>query len=219
MVEVVTPTVEMTPEQAVQKIAVAYAGTLAICANLRPEQFTEFKQANPEFFPPAFWTGAMITTYTLNSKHGKRVAKLRAEWIQKLIQHAWSQQFPVMESLELISMGGFASEGSDNTPDATAERRLRLMGVSFGFRVWAFQQAVLLLHVQPWRASFCPKCGNRFVKNKPGDRFCGKVCAGSYRKQYQHELYLKDGKKWQLKAKKRLLKKTAKRGRRSFTSA
>ena len=116
---------------------------------------------------------------------------------QSLLRKAWTEHFPAAQTILLISL-------------TSPEQDLEL----FMGKIYPYQRAILLLHIQSWRASFCPKCGTRFAKAKPGDRFCGKKCAGSYRKDYQHALYLKDGKKWRAKAKKRA-KKLSKKSRKA----
>jgi hypothetical protein len=170
-----------------KKMNLSCAGILAEFANVDPSdalQIDKFKKKNAEFFPETWWPEKRLEYPATLVKSG--YAGPDWQGYQKVVREAWIEGFPLDLTIRSVTLPGFLLQHAT---------------------VYNYQRAVMLLHVQPWRASFCPKCGSRFVRAKPGDRFCGKICAGSHRKQYQHELYLKDGKKWRLKANKGSSKK------------
>jgi hypothetical protein len=81
-----------------------------------------------------------------------------------------------------------------------------------GTRVWPYQQAVMFLGTNPWRALFCGLCSKRFVADKPGRRFCSEDCAKEARKRGQLAWWNQHGENWRNgKAKQKETRKSAKK--------
>lgn len=80
-----------------------------------------------------------------------------------------------------------------------------------GTRVWPYQQAVMFLGTNPWRALFCGLCLKRFVADKPGRRFCSETCAKEARKRGQLAWWNANGEEWRSGREKK--SKGAKKGR------
>jgi hypothetical protein len=195
--------------------AIIDAQTLAIFANLTSEGFEYFQQNYPDFVPTSLWaeqSGVMFThrlsaSDPQTTQQATTVKFIWAETIQKALQAAWRSGFPTAESISLIGMGGHVplNLGLKVTPEVA--EMLKRMGKEFEFNVYGFQKAVMFLHVQAWRAAFCPKCGIRFVKTKPQQKFCTDKCFNEGRAAYKRKLWQQHGEEWR--------QQTAKQSRRS----
>lgn len=170
------------------------AATLADFANLEESGFDSFRNNYPDFFPPHFWDKWQSMTVdsaaraTSPSKSGSF-----AKAIQDQIRSLWRDGFPLTQALGLLGAGGWVSMG-ESTPQT--QEAYRQLGVDYNFRAWPFQSAAMFLFTRPWLASFCPNCGNRFVKSKKGQRFCGQKCFTESRKAYKRNQWAQHKKEW-----------------------
>jgi rRNA maturation protein Nop10 len=181
----------MTNEQADKKNALSYATTLARFSNLEPSQRQSFITANPVFFPKTFWPEGSV-----QPPHGT----FTWQDFQLLVRKAWQEHFPPAKSILLISF----SWGNQEVVEA-----MKLMMD----QVHPYQEAILFLHGQSWRAAFCPKCGTRFVKSKPQQRFCSEKCFRENRKANKRAGWKEHGAEWRPSSKKtKTAKKQIKRG-------
>ena len=112
------------------------------------------KDAFSSLLPASFWE--------LSANEG-------VNWNYKTFQHylrqAWKERFPASLVLHLVQLP---------TTD--------LWDALNSGKTYPYQNAIMLLHGQPWRVAFCPRCGKRFVKNKPHQLFCGESCFGPHRR-------------------------------------
>jgi hypothetical protein len=123
---------------------------------------------------------------------------------QATVQEAWKsgtgkRAFPLTACIRLISAGvrpDLPTEGRDYQSEPLAEPLIHAANAVVipreqaaiyhinvesdlwlaGTRVWPYQEAVMFLSTNPWRALFCGLCGKRFVADKPGRRFCSEGC-------------------------------------------
>ena len=155
----------LTSERDEKEVLVA-AGKLAEFSNLEPNQAQAFRQKNPEFVPEVWWTSdAMVSQ--------EPPPKVWEAW-QNYLQNAWTLEFPLDETLELLTFYSNTTPPEDN-PFAPA-------------KAFPYQRAILFLSTQTWRAKFC-ECGKRFVKDKPQRRFCSILCASKHRKEYKRAMW------------------------------
>ena len=112
-------------------------------------------------FPPSFWNAPEI-------KEG--VIPWHYKSFQAILREAWTAGFPANLVVRLVQMPtGDINEVADFMNGTT----------------WPYQRVIMFLFVESWRASFCPKCGKRFVKDKPNQRFCSLECFNEYRTSYK----------------------------------
>ena len=173
------------------------AERLAEFANAGGREAVEhFHRNNPDFLPPVVWNDAnlpvpgdlffgldyapVLRAMGLDIRdtpkpEGQDEITVPAWWgAQQGLRRAWEVGFPLNWCVILISLG------HDETP----------------FRVWPYQQAIMLLGVEPWRARFCGTCRKRFVADKPARRFCSTACTGEARKSSRNAWWSDKGKDW-----------------------
>jgi hypothetical protein len=145
------------------------AQTLALFSNLT-EDAEYFSRNYSDFVPFTWWTPAA------NVKLGKYLS-----WTPERdrLREAWEAGFPAGKTLELATSPLFLmarqadAEELENTPP----------------KIWPYQEAVLFLHANPWRAKFCNNCGRRYVKEKPPQKFCSERCTREARKKGKRKLW------------------------------
>jgi hypothetical protein len=198
----------------VDKTQLADAETLVRFANLKPNEFEDFQKKYPDFFPASFWTVQNWPKNTPEPRNSpETLARLgfgqsqhpgQTEWrpqertmfvgdtfmwanfIQPWIQDIWRTKFPLQDVIVLIGLGNGTALGGDLDLEA-----------------YPYQNALMLLRDEPWRAGFCPKCGTRFVKTKPRQIFCSDQCFNVNRKAYQKKNWDDRGDKYRKNANKR----------------
>jgi hypothetical protein len=75
---------------------------------------------------------------------------------QRLLQKAWHNHFPSAQSVLLISLSSSNQEVLELLMD----------------KAYPYQEAVLLLHVQSWRAKICGHCKRAFVADHKKSKYC-----------------------------------------------
>jgi len=93
---------------------------------------------------------------------------------QQYVQDAWKEYFPLKTSVRLIAFG---------------PREV----------VAAYQQAVMFLTLNRWRAKFCLRCGSRFVAVSPKSIYCGDACFHVARKDSKKAWWTEHGPQWRNK--------------------
>jgi len=148
------------------------AQALAMFSNLDQAKAEYFHQNYPAFLPRKFWEPWQ---YANNPPEP-------APWqeFQRLVQDAWRNSFPIDASIKLISAGSMLSELAIPDPADLSHLHFRDFLV---LEAWPFQQAVMWLAVETWRARFCPQCGERFVADKSSRKFCSDRCFQVWRKK------------------------------------
>jgi hypothetical protein len=115
--------------------------------------------------------------------------------MQKIVKTAWETGFSPDDCIELIVKGAEQAERQTIFNDLeSGELELGKAGIvdyvrKQGLRkrdVFGYQQAVMFLHVQPWRAAKCPgamgqPCGKYFVKQAKRSVYCSEACFNANR--------------------------------------
>jgi hypothetical protein len=166
-----------------------------------PKRAHQFRAKCPDFFPPNFWrkevralpsdpipesdsvrglygtdTSGMLGAMGLESMP----ERVPLWWsFKQRLRTAWQHGFPLEVCVRLIS--------SPISPLLNA------------FRVWPYQRALMFLTSEPWRARFCPRCGERFVADKPARRFCSGACSSKARQNSRAASWKKHGEKWRVR--------------------
>ena len=165
------------------------ADKLAEYANLQPEGVAEFRTKNPHFVPSAVWE-------TLHADLASDQFNLIWQDMQTVVRAAWESGFSPDNCVELIVRGAEAASMQQDFKDHE-----ELVGMNLGEpeyyehrrkqmlrerEIFGYQQAVMFLHVQPWRAAKCPgamgqPCGKYFVKQAKRSIYCSEKCFNANR--------------------------------------
>lgn len=168
-----------------ERMRFAEAGMLADFANLKDASTTGLRH-DSGFLPDIVWIGSPEAPWRL---------------LQRMLRDGWQQQFPAELSVKLISTVAefsktelYTQAVSKAHPDSASRpighdeawlHAFKLEGndaiqmlqnvskpVSF-----SFQNAVMYLTLQPWRAQICTICQRYWVKSAPRDRYCSPECS------------------------------------------
>lgn len=202
--------------------------TLARFSNLKPAQVDDFRNNVGKDFLPDIWEKRAFGPEQLDGM-------MAWEEIQGLLRQGWKRRFPLEESVTLITLVAYHSQLErewDEAPDYIKQipekhrpegsenvTKEDLLGVSaFPIeqpeldrisKVWPFQRAVMLLTIDPWRARFCPTCGERVAACTARSTRCDNAsCFEESRRATKRKAWRRKGKQWRAKA-----KKTSKKGR------
>jgi hypothetical protein len=134
---------------------------------LSPEQLSEGKEEPKKYGMSADDLGAMRAEF-----QKLKSIPLWTVW-KHLLRQAWSRGFDIDELLWLPWTCTPIEHTSSPIP------RLRLGKREFRLAPqWQFQDAVLGLAFQSWRAHFCAHCGEPFVADARQNKYCGVKCQG-----------------------------------------
>lgn len=170
------------------------ARTLALFSNLTDESSECFRQNYPDFVPGRWWRAVHyelpgfqgdyeITNSTPSVGNENTLWRL---W-QKLLQESWTK----LTADRIIALLTMWSSREESVESADSE----VPGVSIP-TAHPYQRAIMFLAMEPWRAIFCEKCGQRFVKENPRQRFCSEACFHVARKAYKRGLWADNSPKW-----------------------
>jgi hypothetical protein len=201
------------------------ADGLAEFSNLESAGVEDFRKTHAGFVPD-FWWNESVTGLT-----GAAVKIWQA--CQGNLQEAWKsgpgkRAFSLTACIRLISAGvrpDLPVEGRDYHAEpliyaanavAVPLEQAAIYHINVesdlwlaGTRVWPYQQAVMFLGTNPWRALFCGLCSKRFVADKPGRRFCSEACTKEARKRGQLAWWNQHGENWRNgKTKQKVAKKS-----------
>jgi hypothetical protein len=168
------------------------AFTLAQFANLKPEQVDAFRNCVCPDFLPNFW------------KTRTRGGSLAWQEAQRFLRDLWSARppFPHAEAVKLIIR-------IDHYRDLTySVENKPPVGEDW---VCPAQRAIMFMAVNPWRARFCPTCGDRVAAATARSTRCDNPgCFEESRRATKREAWRRNGKQWRAKA-----KRTQKKGKKS----
>lgn len=170
-----------------QQRAIGAAKLMAALANLEPAGVERFRADHPDFVPQVYWTGESV-----------HAPNLPISWMQErnLLREVWVAGFPTDKTLELITTNLFfvakihASRSWMAQVEKNIAKYIQMPDVTPPQKTWPYQDAVMFLHVNPWRAKTCEWCGRRFIAEHPKARFCGSGttfndCFWAWRKTYK----------------------------------
>lgn len=140
---------------------------------LSPTNASHFRHNHPRFVPDYWWA---------NHREGKS-SEPRHFWntAQLTVQDAWKEKFSLEKCVWLISYGHSVVPARP-LPDFQS--------------VWSYQQAVMFLGTNRWRAKFCLRCGSRFVATTPKSLYCSDACFQSSRKDSKKAWWTQHGPQW-----------------------
>jgi hypothetical protein len=167
------------------------AKALAAFSNLKSNDEVEYFRHNYPDFMPDIWT-----TVTIGAESAQRV-------LQGLLSDGWKSGFALDDCVGLIT-----AVASFSNLEKVKQHAMQLYdgGASTTLpppETWPFQRAVMFLGMNPWRASICSRCGNRYVKDKSTRRFCSDECFQASRRLSKQEWWSEHGKEIKRKPRKR----------------
>jgi hypothetical protein len=187
------------------------AERLALFSNVNgPRKAKEFRRKYDGFIPPHFWKDTipaapddpipegdpMLGLYGTDTSDALAAMGLKVKsvlfwwWLKQRIRVAWERGFPREMCLNLIC--------STSRP------------VEF-FQVWPYQNALMFLGSESWRARFCGECGMRFVADKPARRFCSGRCSAQARRESRANSWEKHGDEWRTRHAAKITRSKAKK--------
>jgi len=107
-------------------------------------------------------------------------------------------------------------ENSTHVRARRLERKLSVDDVRSAYflrtreQVAPYQQAVMFLFANRWRAKFCLRCGDRFVANAPKSIYCSDACFQSARKDSKKAWWNENRSQWRNKRTKSMKSKRSK---------
>ena len=144
---------------------------LAEFAALEPQNVEYWRKNHPEFVPEGWWGYA--PTDSMGKPLSTKLWQLNQEWLRE----AWQKHFNIgqFDMMRLMT--------SVFDPD-----NIDVIGRAFGKRVrptfatltdmpqefYPYQQAVLYLKEQNWRAGLCERCKAPFVAGHNRQKYCGR---------------------------------------------
>ena len=168
------------------------ARTLAAFSNLTPEDAEYFRHNYPGFVPDYWWQAVYFQNAGFRGDfaiaHSPPInTDEKAVWRlwEKFLRESWTKLSPDRIIALLTRWASRAAESSET----------EVAGVDIPI-AYPYQRAVMFLALEPWRAAFCEKCGQRFVKEKPARRYCSDTCFQESRKASKRELWAKHGSEW-----------------------
>ena len=187
------------------------ARALARFSNLEKDAPTTDPEHGVEYFHKSFYPGFVPNYFWTMSAPLTKEVFWQAQ--QLSLRAAWKTRFPLDTCIRLINAGTLPDSEWRGAPDASPDRLApnalivpqEQAGVYHinlendvwltGSQVWPYQQAVMFLCVNPWRARFCV-CGNRFVADIPARRFCSDKCFQDSRKLAKQAWWSAHGEGW-----------------------
>ena len=148
------------------------ADALAEFANLEPANVSDFRARHSNFAPPGVWEG-----HTAND--APRLWKIE----QARVRDAWQKNFPHEGSVLMISeiaklsqldqrMDQLQKMSLEEYEGAVADAKKNGANWLPKPESWPYQEAVMFLTMEPWRARICGECGNRFVADHAKRKYC-----------------------------------------------
>lgn len=175
------------------------AKALAAFSNLKASEVDYFRQNYSEFLPD-IWSSVTIGE-----------DDVRAAWrvLQKQVSSAWRTGFALDDCVGLIvavakfSKLEIAIQKAENEMLGENRSAGTFLHPLPSPETWPFQRAVMFLGMNPWRASVCSRCGNRYVKDKSTRRFCSDKCSQESRLLSKRSWWSEHGKNPKPKARRK----------------
>jgi hypothetical protein len=138
-----------------------YAQALAAFAGLEPDDVNEFQKAHKGFVPPVWW--------------GYRVRSGELLWRlnQQFLREAWEERFNIgqFELMRLLT-SVFDPTWTSDVIFRTKERPAFATILDMPEEFYPYQQAVLFLMEDKWRAQICERCKARFIARHNRREYC-----------------------------------------------
>lgn len=150
------------------------AEMLARFANLTDSEVERFRNSEAEgFVPEGFWLGTPTPIWKIE---------------QARLRDAWRAGFTTRACVSLVSMVAKLSAQDQffeniqrlEEPEAVKaiQENMEKHGTPYPpLDVYPYQEVIMMLFVDPWRARICEICGNHFIKEVQRDRYCSNACS------------------------------------------
>jgi hypothetical protein len=205
------------------------ARALALFSNLAPSDTDYFRHNYLGFVPDIWWQMSVLYSEAgekplLWQWHQKT---LRETWkegfpLGKCVRLIAAGSFPYeLLQAQIARQNDIAPElvGAEFAPNVVALDRRRIEpnsqmpilestpgtfeidpgGMEKYQKTYPFMEGLIFLAAESWRARVCEECGNRFVAEKPGNRFCSVRCRSAARKLSKRDWWRQSGKEWRSK--------------------
>ena len=138
-----------------------YAQALAAFAGLEPGDVNDFRKTHQGFVPPVWWEyriGAGQLLWRLN---------------QEFLREAWEKRFNIGQfELMRLLLSVFDPTGTVDVIFRTKERPAFATLSDMPEEFYPYQQAVLFLMEDKWRAQVCERCKTRFIAKHNRREYC-----------------------------------------------
>jgi hypothetical protein len=138
-----------------------YAQTLAAFAGLKPGDVNDFRKAHKGFVPLVWWE--------------YRVGGGQLLWRrnQEFLQEAWEKRFNIGQfELMRLLLSVFDPTGTVDVMFETKERPAFATLSDMPEEFYPYQQAILFLMEDKWRAQICERCKTRFIAGHNRREYC-----------------------------------------------
>src|SRR5258708_22541585 len=141
--------------------ALGYAQALAAFAGLELGDVSEFRKAHKGFVPPVWWE------YRVDA--GELLWRLN----QDFLRDAWETRFNIGQfELMRLLLSVFDPTSTISVMFRTKERPAFATILDMPEEFYPYQQAVLLLMEDKWRAQICKRCKTRFIAGHNRREYC-----------------------------------------------
>jgi hypothetical protein len=138
-----------------------YAQTLAAFAGLEPGDVNDFREAHKRFVPPVWWEYRVST--------GELLWRLN----QAFLREAWEKRFNIGQfELMRLLLSVFDPTDTLDVIFRTKERPAFATLSDMPEEFYPYQQAVLFLMEDKWRAQICERCKTQFIARHNRREYC-----------------------------------------------
>jgi hypothetical protein len=188
--------VKIKPDESLSRLRDAQA--LADFANLEPSDVGQFRRDYPDFVPDGWW----VYQATHSNEEQWRMN-------QRFLRESWKEQFPQDDLYGMMRLVLSVFDPTQiNLLDLSSKPQRPLFAELSDLPSGSspYQQAVMFLFAEPWRARFCaePECGKRFVAAEPKTMYCSEACTHRSRKRQKMAWWNAEGKRARQRNGKRL---------------
>ncbi len=145
---------------------------LAEFAALQPQKVEYFRHNHPDFVPQKWWN------YQPTDSDGKALSRKLWQMNQEWLREAWQKYFEIgqFEIMRILT----SVFDPDNLFDVIWPNRTRSRPTfatidDMPEELYPYQEAVLYLREQNWRAALCERCKTLFVSAHNRQKYCGRV--------------------------------------------
>jgi hypothetical protein len=166
-----------------------YAQALAEFVNLQPRGVERFRRNESDFVPQSWWE------YTPTDSNGKPSDKKQWRINQDMLREAWQKGFRIGQ-FELMGLLTSVFDPNNLTDVflSSPSRPTFATRNEMPEEMYPYQQAVMFLVEQNWRAMLCERCKAPFVATHNQAKYCsivwneeGDTCASLIRKEGQKQ--------------------------------
>jgi len=170
------------------KDKIRYAQALAEFANLEQQELARFRRNESDFVPQSWWD------YRPTDSDGKPSDRKQWQINQGMLREAWQKQFRIGQ-FELMGLltSVFDSNCLTDVMLSSPSRPTFATRNEMPEEMYPYQQAVMFLVEQNWRAMLCKRCKAPFAATHNQAKYCsraneeGQTCASIIRSKDQQQ--------------------------------